>query len=62
MKRRWGSHSRARRITLNADLIRALLPCIDYVIIHELAHARHPIHGRAFFAVLALMMPDWERR
>lgn len=62
MQRRWGSYSGKGRITLNVDLIRAPLPCIDYVIIHELAHARHPNHGRAFFDLLSQMMPDWERR
>ncbi|WP_322514712.1 SprT family zinc-dependent metalloprotease [Rhodopseudomonas palustris] len=62
MKRRWGSHSARGRITLNRDLIRAPLPCIDYVIVHELAHARHPNHGRAFFELMTQMMPDWERR
>lgn len=62
MRRRWGSYSGKGRITLNSDLIRAPLPCIDYVIVHELAHSRHPNHGRAFFDLLSQMMPDWERR
>jgi hypothetical protein len=62
MQRRWGSYSGKGRITLNIDLVRAPLPCIDYVIVHELAHGRHPNHGRAFFDLLSQMMPDWERR
>lgn len=62
MRRRWGSFSGKGRVTLNPDLVRAPLPCIDYVIVHELAHARHPNHGRAFFDLLSQMMPDWERR
>lgn len=62
MRRRWGSFSAKGRITLNCDLIRAPLPCIDYVIVHELAHGRHPNHGRAFFDLLSEMMPDWEKR
>jgi len=62
MRRRWGSYSGKGRITLNSDLIRAPLPCIDYVIVHELAHGRHPNHGRAFFDLLSQMMPDWEKR
>lgn len=62
MYRRWGSYSATGRITLNTDLVRAPLPCIDYVVVHELAHGRYPNHSRAFFALLSQMMPDWERR
>jgi predicted metal-dependent hydrolase len=62
MRQRWGSYSGKGRITLNCDLIRAPLPCIDYVIVHELAHGRYPNHGRAFFDLLSQMMPDWEKR
>jgi hypothetical protein len=62
LQRRWGSHSGKGRITLNCDLIRAPLPCIDYVIVHELAHGRHPNHGRAFYDLLGQRMPDWEKR
>jgi predicted metal-dependent hydrolase len=62
MKRRWGSYSASGRITLNVDLVRAALPCIDYVIAHELAHARHAHHKRAFFDLLERMLPDWKDR
>lgn len=59
MKRRWGSYSRRGRITLNLDLVRAPIQCIDYVIAHELAHARHPYHSKSFFNLLDQMMPSW---
>ena len=62
MKQRWGSFSANGRITLNVDLIRAPVSCIDYVVLHELVHARHPTHGRAFFNLLERMMPDWRKR
>jgi predicted metal-dependent hydrolase len=62
MKQRWGSYSAKGRITLNVDLIRAPVSCIDYVVLHELLHARYSKHGRAFFNLLDQMMPDWRER
>ena len=62
MPRRWGSWSRRGRISLNPDLIRAPIACIDYVITHELAHLIHPNHGAAFYELLETLMPDWRGR
>jgi predicted metal-dependent hydrolase len=62
MTRRWGSCSAAGTITLNVDLVKAPVTCIDYVIIHELCHLREPRHGSAFFGLLSRQLPDWKRR
>ncbi len=62
MKRRWGSCSSKGSILLNLRLIQTPVPCIDYVLFHELAHMKELNHGRAFYALLAQMLPDWRAR
>jgi predicted metal-dependent hydrolase len=58
---RWGSTSRAGRITFNVDLVKAPLPCVDYVVAHELVHLRIPNHSPAFWRMLSRVMPDWRK-
>ncbi len=62
MRKRWGSLSKRGTLTLNPDLIRAPMECIDYVIIHELCHLHHHNHGQGFYRLLEKVMPDWEKR
>jgi predicted metal-dependent hydrolase len=61
LQSRWGSTSRAGRITFNVDLVKAPLPCVDYVVAHELVHLRIPNHSPAFWRMLGRVMPDWKR-
>ena len=62
MERRWGSYTPSGRILLNPHLVLAPTACIDYVVVHELCHLRHPHHGREFYDLLDRVMPDWEER
>jgi predicted metal-dependent hydrolase len=61
LRLRWGSTSRAGRISLNVDLVKLPLPCIDYVIAHELVHLTVRSHRPLFWRMLARVMPDWKR-
>jgi hypothetical protein len=62
MRSRWGSCSRQASITLNLELIKMPLPCIDYVVIHELCHLIEFNHSPAFYALQSRFMPDWKAR
>ncbi|MGE0874590.1 MAG: M48 family metallopeptidase [Burkholderiales bacterium] len=63
MKTRWGSCSiHARRIWLNLELARYPEACLDYVVLHEVAHLIERGHGARFKALLGMHMPDWKAR
>lgn len=63
MKTLWGSCSVGKdKITINQYLYKALPPCIEYVILHELIHLLYPKHNRQFYDFLSIHMPDWKER
>lgn len=63
MKTLWGSCSVGKdKITINQYLYKALPPCIEYVILHELTHLLYPKHNRQFYDFLSIHMPDWKER
>ena len=49
-------------LVFDERVIQAPLRILDYVIVHELAHFFHRTHGRAFWARVATVMPDWAAR
>lgn len=60
MKTKWGTcNHESARIWLNLALIRMPERCIEYVVVHELAHIRERLHGDAFIAVLDTVLPQW---
>jgi len=60
MKSRWGScNPGARRVWLNSELIKRPPACLEYVVVHELAHLIVPDHSAAFWAVVERHLPGW---
>ena len=50
MTTRWGvCNTKNHNITLNSELYRYDIECLDYVIIHELSHFIEPNHSRDFW-------------
>jgi predicted metal-dependent hydrolase len=60
MRTRWGScNTRARRIWLNLELAKRPLYCLEYVIVHEMAHLLERSHNRRFKDLMDQLMPGW---
>jgi predicted metal-dependent hydrolase len=57
---RWGSCSTAGLISLNWKLVQTPESVRDYVILHELAHRRHPDHSARFWAEVEWLCPGFE--
>ena len=56
-KRRWGSASRSGNLQFNWRLMLVPPRLVDYVVVHELSHLRHPNHATDFWAYLDSYMP-----
>ena len=62
-RRRWGSCSaRTGALHFNWRIVMAPPEVIDYVVVHELAHIRHPDHSRSFWSLVAQFIPDYKKR
>lgn len=61
MKTKWGScNPGARSIRLNTDLAKKPPECLEYIVVHELAHLIEPTHNARFTALMDLFMPHWQ--
>jgi len=60
MTTRWGScNVKTGKIWLNLQLAKKPLICLEYIILHELAHLVEKKHGDGFIALMDKFMPMW---
>ena len=60
MRTKWGSCNPAvRHIRLNTELARKPLDCLEYILVHEMAHIRYPTHGPRFIDLMDQVLPQW---
>jgi predicted metal-dependent hydrolase len=63
MKTKWGSCTpSSAAIRLNTDLAKKPRECLEYIVVHEMAHLIEPTHNRRFIALMDLFMPGWQHR
>jgi predicted metal-dependent hydrolase len=60
MKTRWGSCNHSKKtIRLNSELARKPRECLEYLVVHEMAHIIEPTHNERFVAILDKNLPHW---
>ena len=63
MKTKWGScNPRAGTIRLNTELAKKPKECLEYIVVHEMAHLLEPTHNVRFIAIMDRLMPNWRLR
>lgn len=61
MKTKWGScNPNAKSIRLNTELAKKPPQCLEYIVVHEMAHLLEPTHTRRFIALMDQFMPRWQ--
>lgn len=60
MTTRWGTcNTSTKKIWFNLQLAKKPVKCLEYVMLHELAHLKVRNHGKDFVAILDQYMPYW---
>jgi predicted metal-dependent hydrolase len=61
MKTRWGTcNPDAHRIWLNLELAKKPTRCLEYVVVHEMAHLIRRHHDDQFLAIMNRHIPQWQ--
>lgn len=60
LKTRWASCTPTGNLNFHWKIFMAPLSIIDYLIVHELMHLKHPNHSRAFWDDVSILMPKYQ--
>jgi predicted metal-dependent hydrolase len=53
-------HSRDRSIRLNTDLAKKPAECLEYIVVHEMAHLIVRRHDERFVSLVGQSLPNWK--
>lgn len=60
MKSRWGScQIQKKKICLNIQLAEKPPICLEYVVVHEMAHLHEPSHNQRFWQLVGTFFPEY---
>lgn len=61
MKTKWGScNPRFHSIRINTELAKKPPECLEYVVVHEIAHLLEPTHNKRFIGLMDRFMSKWK--
>ena len=61
MTSRWGvCNIKNHNVTLNLELSKYNIECLNYVIVHELSHFIHPNHSKDFWFLVGKYYPNYK--
>ncbi|MHB8249865.1 MAG: YgjP-like metallopeptidase domain-containing protein [Acidithiobacillus sp.] len=55
----WSCSPGSQSICLNTDLAKKPPECLEYIVVHELAHLLEPTHNTRFITLMDQFMPKW---
>lgn len=62
MKTKWGScNIEEKRIWLNLELAKKPIPCLEYILVHELVHLFERKHNQRFISIMDYYLPNWKQ-
>jgi predicted metal-dependent hydrolase len=61
MRTKWGTcNIEAKRIWLNLELAKKPLPCLEFIVVHEMVHLLERKHNEVFIAYMNKFLPKWK--